>query len=322
MKKLIRFLTFIGLSLCLALPLAACAPDKDGKPGIVCSAFPQYDWARQIIGGHSDGFEITYLLRNGVDAHNYQPSVADVAAIISCDLFIYIGGPSDEWAEDVLDPAVNKEVNKDMKTVVLVDAGDAQEEKEIEGAQPEEEEEEGPELDEHVWVSLRKAQSIVDAIADAICEIDAANAGDYRRNAENYKAALAGLDAGYQAVADAGPGDTVLFADRFPFRYMADDYGLTPYAAFPGCSAETEASFETITGLSQKIDELNLNVILRCDTSDGSIAETVKNNTAAKNQTILVMNPCEHVTGSDIANGTTYLSIMASNLGVLRQALA
>ena len=244
MKKFTALLlTFVlFLSLC---PVSGLA-EEAGKIRVVTTIFPIYDWVREIAGD-TGNTEITLLLDSGVDLHSFQPSAQDILKVATCDLFIYVGGESDEWAEDALAEAVNP----DMVVISLVEAlgENAKAEEIVEGMQAEEEEEEGEEgeeeeeeIDEHVWLSLRNAQVFTSAIADALAQKDPANADSYRANAEAYGAKLAALDAAYAGTVDSAAHKTLLFGDRFPFRYLTDDYGLTYYAAFAGCSAETEAS--------------------------------------------------------------------------------
>ena len=245
--------------------------------------------------------------------------------VANCDMFIYVGGESDEWVED----ALKESVNPDMVVINLLDAlgeSNLKEEEVVEGMEAEEEEdegeeEEGPEIDEHVWLSLKNAQTLVKVIADNLSVIDADNSQMYSSNADAYIAKLEALDKTYTAaVADASK-DTLLFGDRFPFRYLVDDYGLNYYAAFVGCSAETEASFETVAFLSKKVDELGLNTVLTIEKSDGKIANTIIQNTANKDATVLAMDSMQSTTSQDIAGGTSYMSIMESNLEVLKEAL-
>ncbi len=179
----------------------------------------------------------------------------------------------------------------------------------------------GEEADEHVWLSLRCAQTLVRAVAGALCEADPDGAEAYRANAEAYAGALAELDARYADAVAGAAYDTVLFADRFPFRYLVDDYGLHYYAAFSGCSAESEASFATVMFLTQKVDELGLPAVLTLENAKTRIAETVVSATAAKNQRILSMDSLQGTTAADVAAGVTYLSVMEANLEVLREAL-
>lgn len=277
---------------------------------------------REILGDKVDHAEVTMLLDNGVDLHSYQPTADDIIKISDCDLFIYVGGESDGWVEDALKEAANK----DMQVINLLDVLGEQvkEEEVVEGMEAEEEEsedEDEPEYDEHVWLSLKNAETLCNTITDALEEIDPANKDAYAANAASYLEKLAALDGEYQTVVDNAARKTVLFGDRFPFRYLVDDYGLSYYAAFAGCSAETEASFETISFLAGKVDELGLPCVLTIEGAQHKIAETIVQNSAAKNQSILTLDSMQSTTSADAVNGTTYLSVMESNLDVLKQAL-
>lgn len=293
---------------------------------IVTTIFPEYDWVKNILGDNPAGAQTTMLLDNGVDLHSYQPSAEDILKISTCNLFIYVGGESDEWVEDALKEAVNG----NMKVINLMEilTDEIKEEEIVEGMEAEEEEEEGEEgeeeeveYDEHVWLSLKNTKKLCGAIEKALEEIDPVNAEIYRANADAYVSGLDSLDKEYEAAVAGASLDTVLFGDRFPFRYLVDDYGLKYYAAFVGCSAETEASFETIIFLAGKVDELGLPAILTIESSDGKIAETVKNNTGAKDQEIFSMNSMQSTTGADVEAGASYLGIMEENLEVLKKAL-
>ncbi|MBQ3963193.1 MAG: zinc ABC transporter substrate-binding protein, partial [Erysipelotrichaceae bacterium] len=214
-------------------------------------------------------------------------------------------------------------MNKDMKVVNLLESlGDSVKQEEvIEGMQEEEHEHEEGEYDEHVWLSLRNASKLVKVISEAIVSIDPDNKNTYEENTAAYLEKVKALDKEYQEVTEKAEVKTLLFADRFPFRYMVDDYGLNYYAAFVGCSAETEASFETMSFLTNKVDELGLSSIMTIESSDQKIAKTVKENSKAKDQQILAMDSMQSVTAKDVADGTTYLSIMEENLSVLKDAL-
>ena len=323
MKKFTALLlTFVlFLSLC---PVSGLA-EEAGKIRVVTTIFPIYDWVREIAGD-TGNTEITLLLDSGVDLHSFQPSAQDILKVATCDLFIYVGGESDEWAEDALAEAVNP----DMVVISLVEAlgENAKAEEIVEGMEAEEEEEEGEEgeeeeeeIDEHVWLSLRNAQVFTSAIADALAQKDPANADSYRANAEAYGAKLAALDAAYAEAVDSAAHKTLLFGDRFPFRYLTDDYGLAYYAAFAGCSAETEASFETVIFLAKKTDELQLPAVLTIEGKDHRIAETIIGSTADKNRKLLTLNSMQGTTANDIEQGATYLKIMEDNLAVLKEAL-
>ena len=326
---------------------------NSNKISIVCTTFPQYDWVKNILGEEAERFYVTLLLDNGVDMHSYQPAVKDIATAGSSDLFIYVGGESDTWVEDALKEAKNK----DLKAINLMETLDnfVKEEEVVEGMQEErkslghsheksskekqeqtqkeshensqeingqkEAADEEPEYDDHIWLSIRNAEIMVKNIEKAIEQLDSDNAKVYQNNAENYIKKLDTLDKQYANTIQNAKYKAILFGDRFPFRYMADDYDLKYYAAFAGCSAETMAGFETVTFLAKKADELRLPVILTIENSDGRIAEAVKSNTTKKNQKILAMNSLQSVTKEQIADGITYLQVMQENLSVLSEAL-
>ncbi|MGE4277545.1 MAG: metal ABC transporter substrate-binding protein [Lawsonibacter sp.] len=340
MKKIFALLCSFAL---LAGLISGCSSQKNAASGgnaapgtagdaeklsIVCTIFPEYDWVRQILGDAADHAEITMLLDNGVDLHSYQPSVDDIIKISTCDLFIYVGGESDAWVTDALKEATNK----DMVVINLLDVlGNTVKEEEVkEGMEAEAQEQtdavsnenqEEPEYDEHVWLSLKNAETLCACIADQLSAIDAAYADTYKANGDAYIQQLSALDQEYQAAADGGKFHTLVFGDRFPFRYLVDDYGLDYYAAFVGCSAESEASFETIAFLANKVDELGLTSVLTIEGAQHKIAQTIVENTAEKNQVILTMDSMQSVTSRDVDAGETYLSIMQSNLDVLKTAL-
>lgn len=290
------------------------------KLKIVTTIFPEYDWVRQIAGDQISNMELTMLLDNGVDLHSYQPTADDIMKISDCDIFVYVGGESDEWVEDALKEAVNK----DMQVINLLEVlGDSVKTEEmVEGMQEtEHDHEHEEEADEHVWLSLKNAQTLSNAIASALETADPANKETYAANAASYVEKLAALDTQYQEAVNNASQKTLLFGDRFPFRYLVDDYGLSYYAAFAGCSAESEASFETISFLAQKVDELGLKNVLTIEKSDQKITKTIIENTRDKNQNILTLDSMQSTTSDDVANGTTYLSVMENNLSVLKEAL-
>jgi zinc transport system substrate-binding protein len=337
MKKNRILKQVVALVICMLL-LVGCGNNissaDNKKISIVCTTFPQYDWVREIIGDKAKDFDLTLLLDNGVDLHSYQPTAEDIAKIGAADIFIYVGGESDGWVKDALEEATNK----NLQAINMLDVlgNDVKEEKVVEGMQGDEAEnssvnqvdkisdsqkEDEVEYDEHVWLSLKNAKVLVNAISEAITQTDKENAESYTTNATTYINKLDELNNQYEQVVSTAKFNTVLFGDRFPFRYLVDDYGLNYYAAFVGCSAETEASFETITFLAGKVDELGLNSILVIENSDKKIAETIKKNTANKNQNILVLNSIQSITKTDLENGFTYLKAMQDNLDVLKQAL-
>lgn len=332
MKKIITLMLVAVLAVCA---LSGCGTSKSGedkndkKIKIVTTIFPEYDWVMQILGDKADKADVTMLLDKGVDLHSYQPSTADIAKISEADVFIYVGGESDEWVEDVLKEAKNKK----LKVINLMDVmGDKAKEEEVkEGMQPEEEEhaeeakdgkeEEEVEYDEHVWLSLKNAKIFTKKIADVLSEVDKDDAKTYQANYESYAKKLDDLDKKYADAVASAKNKTLVFGDRFPFRYLVNDYGLDYYAAFVGCSAESEASFETVTFLAKKVDELGLSDVLTIEGKNHKIAKTVIENTKEKNQKVLTLDSMQSTTAKDVKDGATYLGIMEKNLEVLKEAL-
>ena len=304
--------------------LAGCGEKKDDgdKLSIVTTVFPIYDWVVSLLGDRAESASVSMLLDSGVDLHSYQPTVDDLVTISSCDLFIYVGGESDEWVED----ALSKASNDDMQVINLVQVlGEGAKEEEAVNGEEHHHEEEGEEhhheVDEHVWLSLKNAKLFCRTITDKLAVIDAEGKETYEANYTEYAQKLDTLDAGFNAAADSAAVKTLVFADRFPFRYLVDDYGVDYFAAFSGCSAETEASFETIAFLASKIDGLGLSCVLTIEGSDSSIARTVIEATAAKNAQILTMDSMQSSTSEDVKKGVTYLSVMEKNLEVFKNAL-
>ena len=354
-KTIIMMLVLFSL---LVITSGCDDPPGDGKISVVCTVFPQYDWTAQILGEQAENINLTLLLKNKIDLHSYQPTVADMAKISRCDIFIYVGGESDGWVEK----ALKKAKNKNMIVINLLDVlGDnAKIEEPVEGAKEEEEpldysvlskkdlknlckerkikysifaakktlialleeadEEDEKEYDEHVWLSLKNAAIFCDAIAEALSSLDADNAEEYQSNLAAYKTQLAALYEEFQAMADEASVKTLLFGDRFPFCYLVHDYGFDYYAAFSGCSANADASPSTILFLRDKVDELELKNIMVTESSDKKTAEAIRNHSKEKNQKILVLNAMQSVTINDVNDGTTYLSIMEYNLNVLKEA--
>ena len=334
MNKTIKTIIFAA-----AVALFSCA-FAASKKSIVCATYPEYDWVMNILGDKAASFNVTLLQNNGTDLHSYQASIKDIAKISVCDMLVFVGGESDEWVEK----AVAEAKNKNMIVVNMMEyLGDKVKEEEIvEGMQAEEEDEhehehadhdddqdhkghhhhhDEVEYDEHVWLSLRNAAALVQTLAQKISELDSANAAAYKANAAAYSKSILDLDAQYKAAVAAAAKKTILFGDRFPFRYLADDYNLKYYAAFVGCSAETEASFETVIFLAKKVDELGLNAVLTIEKSDKKIAKTIVSNTKKKSAEILEMDSLQSITQKDIKAGRSYLSAMKKNLEVLKKAL-
>ena len=332
--------------------------EKDGDAvSVVTNTFPAYDWVKNITEGTD--VEVTNLTDNGVSLHNYEPSAQDIEKIAKSNLFLYVGGESDEWAPDAAKQAPKAKVLNMLEIL-----GDTVKEEEVkEGMEHDHEHEDGDEdhdhehgdedhdhehedadhddhdhehdhehehdhdhdheheeieYDEHVWLSVKNAKTISKAIADALCEIDAKNADTFKKNYEAYAAKLDALQNDFDEMRKAAKQDTILVADRFPFRYLVSDLDLDYFAAFVGCSAESEASFETISFLAQKVDELNLKHIIKLAGSDGKIADTVKNASKAKDQDIIEMTSMENASSQD---GKTYIDYMQMNLDALKKAL-
>ena len=336
MKKIIGIFTVIILVVCLAcLCFAGCSPKDDGKLKIVVTIFPEYDWVMNVLGDRASDVSVTLLLDSGADLHSYQPSVSDMVSVAQADLFMYVGGESDEWVDDALKNAKNKK----MRTMNLLSIlGDkAYHEAIVEGMEHDhdhdhededhdhehehEHEEDEEEYDEHVWLSLRNAAIYVKRIATELAALDPDYADVYKANAAAYVERLTALDARYTEAVAAASRDTILFGDRFPFRYLVEDYGIKYYAAFVGCSAETNASFETIAFLAGKVDQLDLSVILKIESSTEDIAKGIRDASAKKNQSILVLDSLQSATKKEYAAGRTYLAVMESNLSVLESAL-
>lgn len=313
-----KFIAAISALTLAAAGFAGCSdtPVRDsGRLSIVCTIFPIYDWTREIIGSGSDDVELTYLMSSGADLHNYQPTAADMITISDCDVFIYLGGESDEWVEDSLSEARNK----DMTVISLMDV--------LSSSLREEELKEGMEevdeigYDEHIWLSLRNAVTCVREISDRLAAVDSGNSDVYGSNADNYIDRLNELDCSFTELTSCAKNKTLIFGDRFPFRYFVEDYGLDYYAAFMGCSADSEASFSTIAFLADKADELDADTIFAIEGSYCTITEVIASSTKSGSQEIAVLDSVQSVTRSQINDGISYIKIMENNYDVLKEAL-
>lgn len=355
-KKIALMLT--SILLCTAI-LSGCAKRSENttsvkgeetKKGtedrlirIVTTIFPEYDWVKQILGDKAENFELVNLFEEGVDLHSYQPTAEDIAKISESELFIYVGGESDAWAKKVVKEASNKglvAINlletlgnevKDEEMVEGMEHGhshhhDHDHEKD-EAHDHDHEKDEAHhhhienEKDEHVWLSLRHASTLVRVIAEKIKKLDPENSTLYEANTTHYIKKLMSLDEAFEEKVEKAARKTVLFGDRFPFRYLVDDYDLDYFAAFSGCSAETEASFETVAFLAKKTDELGLSKILIIENSNGKLAETIVGSTKDKNQEIVMLNSMQSVTKTDLEKGLSYLSVMENNLNLIASVL-
>ena len=310
------FAALLGLT--LAVTSAGCA-GKTGNGGkgikVVCATAPLYDWARQITQG-TDSTDLSLVIGNGTDLHSFQPSAADIISIKNADVFVYVGGESDGWIRD----ALKESANKNQKVVCLMDVlkDSIVEEEVVEGMQGEDEhdhdhdhdhEEEGPEYDEHVWMSLRLASKSCKAIEEALESVASKDAAKFKANLDAYTAKLSALDKQYEDMVKGARLDTMVVCDRYPFRYLAEDYKLKYSAAFVGCSAETEASFETVKFLADKIKTLDSKTVLTIEKSDGKIAKTVIETSGKSDVKVEVLDSMQSC-GKEL----DYLSVMTGNL--------
>lgn len=310
MKKKITSLIAISM---LGSLLAGCGgpvevdKDGDGKLEIICTIYPVYDWVSQIVG---DKANVTYLLDSGVDLHNFQPSVKDLVSVKESDLFIYVGGHSDDWAADIVDRSFNSVNILDLAGEYTID------EEEVEGMQKEEDGHSHVHDDEHIWMSINAAEEIVEGIIDTLEEIDPGNAAYYESNGGKYLNELEELEELFDNSLEQFAGDTIIVADRFPFLYLVNDYDLEYFAAFSGCSSELEVSFETLKFLTDKYEELGHTYMFQIEDSGQKIANTILGN----EENILTLNSMQSVTG-DLAE-ISYISIMKENLQVLLKSLS
>ena len=307
MKKVISILIII-ISIFI---ISGCSLSDDNKKTIIATNFPAYDFAREITKGSE--IEVKMLLKPGSESHDYEPSPKDIISISKSSMFIYVGGESDEWVDDLLDSIDTSNI----QIVKMIDEVNAVYEEKVDGMTIEEKEDE-EEYDEHVWTSPRNVISITRSITDKMHKIDPENWSLYEENFSSYRIKLEELDQNFKEVVNNSSRKELIFADRFPFRYFVDDYGLSYYAAFPGCSSETEASAKTISFLINKVKEDNIPVILTIEFSNKKIAKTISKETGAK---VLEFNSAHNISKEDFENGKTYLDIMNDNLEVLKEAL-
>lgn len=303
---------------------ASQAQPKAGQITVLATVFPAYDWAKNIAGESSTVY-VDLLLKDGVDLHSYQPSAADIVKISTADIFIYVGGESDEWVENALKNAANDKML--VINLMQVLKGFVKEEEVIEGMQAEpdhehdghehdeHEHEEELEYDEHVWLSLNNAIAATNEIAKAIMEKDEANSSVYMANLVSYISKLSELKAEYTS---SFGGKTIIVCDRFPFRYLVDEFGIKYYAAFAGCSAESEASFETIAFLAKKLGELKSQAVFVTESSDQKIARTVVSSSSVKDCKIIVLDSLQSTTLKQAQKGKNYLDTMRANLEALK----
>jgi zinc transport system substrate-binding protein len=320
-------MTRLFMAICILVSLAAglsAGPRRDtgnGKPTVVTTVFPPYDFVRQIAG---DKVNLTMLLPPGAESHSFEPTPQDIIRIQNSSLFIYLGGESDTWADRILSTLDTGKI----RILRLMDCVEIVEEEIVEGMQEEEEHDhdhdddhdhdEEAEYDEHVWTSPGNAKRIVEKIAGELAEIDRANAGEFRKNAGEYLAKLDTLDAAFRNAVSQGSRRVFVFGDRFPFRYFADAYGLHYFAAFPGCSTETEASAATVAFLINKVRDEKIPVVFHIELSNEKIADTICEATGASKR---LFHAAHNVTRREFEGGSTYLEIMTRNVETLREAL-
>lgn len=303
MKRLIAIL------LCLCLMLCGCTaepekPHDETKLQIVCTSFPAYDFAREIAG---DRAELTLLIKPGSEVHSYEPTPKDMIRIQESDLFICNGGESEQWAETLITPKLN--------TIYMMDCVDTVEES-TDGIYNAEDGE--PELDEHVWTSPLNAIKISEEICNALCKLDTDNAEAYKTNFAAYKAQLMALDREFRQVIKNSGKHTLVFADRFPMRYFALEYGLDCYAAFPGCSSETEPSAKTVAYLIDRVREDKIPAVLYMEFSNQKMADVICEDTGCRK---LPFYSAHSVSAEQFEQGVSYLDLMRINLNSLKEAL-
>ncbi len=296
---------------------------KTEKISIVATNFPAYDFVRAVAG---DKAEIKMLVKPGAETHDFEPTPNDIIDIKNSELFIYNGGESDEWIEDILG-----DINTDKTRLFrMMEVVDVVEEESVDGMEGEHEHEEDAkehehhhdegeiEYDEHVWTSLRNAAKIVNSIKDELIKISPENKLVFEENAKKYTDKLNDIDVKFQDIVDKGSRKTILFGDRFPFRYFTNDYGLNYFAAFPGCSEQTEASSKTIAFLVEKVKSENIPVVFKIEMSNGNIAKTIADEAGAK---VLTLNSAHNISADDFKSGITYVEIMEENLKAIKEAL-
>ena len=315
MKKKI-FLLFTVLAIVIASVFSGCGQKENQASGvkIVSTIFPQYDFARAITG---DKGSLKMLIPPGGEAHTYEPTPQDIISIQEADVFLYIGGESDAWVDNILDSVDTSKT----KVVKLIDCVDTLQEETIEGMQEEkhsDEDDNEPETDEHIWTSPKNAIKMVNAISDAICQADSQNDKYYKENTKNYVSKLEELDKSFSEIVKNGKRNEIIFGDRFPLVYFTKEYGLKYYAAFPGCASETEPSASTIAFLTDKVKEDKIPVVFKIELSSSAVADTIAGETGAK---VLTFYSCHNLSKDQFNNGETYLSMMTDNLAVLKTAL-
>lgn len=318
MKKTLILIT----TLLMTIIISGCSSDTDDQFDVLVTTFPIYDWVLEITDDIDTNFSLDILIDTGVDLHSYQPTNDDIIQIHNTDVLIYTGGESEEWILEIIESS-SKE---DIQVINLMDYldGSLLEEETPEGVEAEEEEEHDHEdeaYDEHIWLSLKNAITIVEELTTLLCNLDSSNSDEYSNNSTSYLDELKTLDELYETTITSCNRDTLLFGDRFPFLYLFNDYNINYYAAFSGCSAETEASYETIAFLVEKVNELDIRYVLIIDGTTHEVAQTVIANSDDTTREILVLDSMQSTDATDISNGVNYLDVMTSNLEIIKKAL-
>lgn len=292
--------------------------ESNSELSVVSTIFPGYDFARAVVGDE-ENISVEMILEPGVEAHDYEPTPQDIITIESADVIIYVGGDSDEWIESILEDIDTS----DITIIRMMDVVEVVEEEIVDGMEAEEhedgeEEEEETEYDEHVWTSLTNSIEIINEIEETLSELYTDKEDAFSKNAESYITQIEEIDEEIKEVVETASTNTIVVADRFPFAYFTSDYNLTYYAAFPGCSSQTEASASTIAFLIDKVNEEGISSILKIELSSSNIADTISDETGAE---ILTFHSAHNVSSEDFENGVTYVDIMKSNVEVLKKAL-
>ena len=316
-KKMLAFLSVCTLILSVGFAVAESTP----KLSIVTTIFPQYDFVR-AIAGDTGAVNMTMLLKPGAEAHTFEPTPQDIIAIRNANLFIYVGGESDAWVTDILASMPDSQ----GKALRLIDMVPTVEEETVEGMQAEEDTAapadasatEAPELDEHVWTSPVNAIAMVNTLCDDMSALDSADAATFRANADAYIAKLQALDTAFRDVVSTGKRKEFIFGDRFAQRYFAAEYGIKYYAAFPGCSSETEPSAQTVSFLINKVRADGIPVVLYPELSTHKVADAISEETGVPTH---VFYACHNLTADEFAAGKTYVDFMTENLATLKVAL-
>ena len=316
-KKVVLIILVILIVLGIGIILFKGKENKnvnDNKIKVVASNFASYDFLRAIIGDNKD-VDLTFLLGPGKEAHSYEPTAGDLLSIQNSDLFVYIGGDSEKWANKVLEALEN---NHNKKVMCIAEVVDKLEEQEIDGAEDEEEEEEEGAFDDHIWTSPSNAIKMVNALEEAMEEIDENNKKEYKDNAESYIAKIKEIDNKIQEIVDNKVRDRLVFADKMPMQYFINYYKLNVSAAFSGCSTETEPSAKTIAYLEKVVKEENIPIILYIELNPGRVAKTIADETGTKAMQIQTLH---NVSLDDFNNGESWVSLMERNIDVLKEAL-